>query len=525
MNADPKLDRIYEAKDYQDGTRYTTQVCIIGSGCGGATLAKRLTDFGIDVIVLEQGGYYPATKMDQRELNMAGKLYAEHGLSVASDNSTVLMSGNNIGGASVHYWADSYRTPEDKLQSWEDTYGMKGHTLADLSPAFDAIEKSLNVHPASDQNFNTVNQKLHAASQSLNWHGHRVPQARKDCVGSGHCMQGCLYDAKQSQMITHIPTAIRQGARVFSDAKAGKLIRSGNTIKQVDVDIIDQARNQPSGKRIKINADIVVVAAGGYNSSFYLLQQGFKKELPALGKYFSMNPSSMVHSLFEEEMIQWRNIPAAWGIEEFRQRRFDGQQYQEGGYLLMPNQLQPALLAAVIPGLGKQHQQWMENLPNLGGTIAWLDDVESELGEIRLKSNGRREVYYPYGDLTQKILKDSVKKQIILNFEAGAKKVLIAGAQGIELSSLSELNKLEDLQITSSGLFLGAPHPGGGCRMGEDQSNSVVNFNHQVHGWNNLFVADSSVFPSSSSLDPSLSIMAFSYIAADRIKQTLERMA
>ena len=133
--------------------------------------------------------------------------------------------------------------------------------------------------------------------------------------------------------------------------------------------------------------------------------------------------------------------------------------------------------------------------------------------------------YYPYGELTQKILKDSVKKQIILNFEAGAKKVLIAGAQGIELSSLSELNKLEDLQITSSGLFLGAPHPGGGCRMGEDQSNSVVNFNHQVHGWNNLFVADSSVFPSSSSLDPSLSIMAFSYIAADRIKQTLERMA
>ena len=207
MNADPKLDRIYEAKDYQDGTQYTTQVCIIGSGCGGATLAKRLTDFGIDVIVLEQGGYYPATKMDQRELNMAGKLYAEHGLSVASDNSTVLMSGNNIGGASVHYWADSYRTPEDKLQSWEDTYGMKGHTLADLSPAFDAIEKSLNVHPASDQNFNTVNQKLHAASQSLNWHGHRVPQARKHCVGSGHCMQGCLYDAKQSQMITHIPTA------------------------------------------------------------------------------------------------------------------------------------------------------------------------------------------------------------------------------------------------------------------------------------------------------------------------------
>jgi len=49
----------------------------------------------------------------------------------------------------------------------------------------------------------------------------------------------------------------------------------------------------------------------------------------------------------------------------------------------------------------------------------------------------------------------------------------------------------------------------------------VVGFDHRVHGWNNLFVADSSVFPSSSSLDPSLTIMAFSYIAADRIMEAL----
>jgi len=49
-----------------------------------------------------------------------------------------------------------------------------------------------------------------------------------------------------------------------------------------------------------------------------------------------------------------------------------------------------------------------------------------------------------------------------------------------------------------------------------------VDFDHRVHGWNNLFVADSSVFPSSSSLEPSLTMMAFSYIAADRIKESLD---
>ena len=92
MNVIPsKLERIYESDDYQDGATYSTQVCIIGSGCGGATLAKRLTDFGVDVIVLEQGSYVPAAKMDQREINMVGRLYADRGFGTASDSSTTLL--------------------------------------------------------------------------------------------------------------------------------------------------------------------------------------------------------------------------------------------------------------------------------------------------------------------------------------------------------------------------------------------------------------------------------------------------
>ncbi len=162
MQTDRELS-IFEEKDYEDGALYATQVCIVGSGCGGATLAKRLTDFGIDVILLEQGGYYPAAKMDQREINMAGKLYGERGFSTCADNSTVMMYGNNVGGASVHYWADSYRTPEEKLLSWEQEYGVKGHGKKDLEPAFKAIEKSLNIHPATDEYFNANNQKMQKA--------------------------------------------------------------------------------------------------------------------------------------------------------------------------------------------------------------------------------------------------------------------------------------------------------------------------------------------------------------------------
>src|SRR5690625_1529969 len=143
-----------------------------------------------------------------------------------------------------------------------------------------------------------------------------------------------------------------------------------------------------------------------------------------------MNPAVMVHGIYDEEIILWRNIPAAWGIDHFWQRQYRNGQYQEGGYLLMPNQIQPAMFAATLPLYGVEHQQVMEQLPNIGGTISWIDDVEDELGEIRIKRDGSREVYYPYGPTTKAVLKDSIKKQAELQFAVGAKQLIIAGHQG-----------------------------------------------------------------------------------------------
>lgn len=514
-------DGILEYTDFSESQTLTTQVCIIGSGCGGATLAKRLTDFGIDVIMLEQGGYYPARDMDQNELNMAGKITAERNMATSHDNGNLLTYGQNIGGASVHYWADSYRTPQFKLDEWEQQYGMIGHGAADLAPAFDDIEQSLNVHPATDEYFNTMNSLIKDASGRLGWHGHRVPQARKYCVKSGHCMQGCLYDAKQSQMVTHIPRAIAQGARVIADAKADQLLFEGSDVKALRVQMMDRRTNRPSGVELTIKATQFVVAAGGFNSAFFMMRQGMQEQLPALGKHFSMNPSVIVHGLYDQPITLWRNIPAAYGVDEFVQRRYADGNYQEGGYLIMANQMHPATLAASMPGFGDDHAALMEKLPNLGGTISWLDDVPDELGEIRMDGKGNRVVFYEYGAVTQKVLRDSLTKQAELQFAAGARELVVAGFQGIRLGSLDDIKQLDDITFTAGGLFMAAPHPGGGCRMGSDARTSVVDHQHKVHGYNNLFVSDSSVFPTSSALDPSLTIMAFSYRAADAIKAAL----
>ena len=512
--------KVYEWKDFtSDDTLITAHVCIIGSGCGGATVAHKLGQQGANVVILEQGGYYPTQTFDQDELNMNGKISADRSLRTSSDGGTSLLSGHNVGGASVHYWADSFRTPKDRLELWAKGYGIEGHDLAALTPAWDELTSTLNVHPAKDEYFNRMNQLVKEAAEKLHWEGERVPQARKNCQKSGHCMQGCLYEAKQSQLVTHLRQAVDHGARIYSDVRAETLAFQGNGVRTLYGSVIDRAKGKPSGRKIRVEAKAYVLAAGGYNSAAFLMRNGFKETHPMLGKHFAFNPSPMVHALYNEDIVLWRNIPAAFGIEHFRLAKFtDNGKYVEGGYLLMPNQLQPGTLAATIPYVGERHAHWMNQLHRIGSTIGWIDDYPKELGEIVLDSSGATRVNYPFGEVTTAMIRDLVSKQIQLHFAAGASEIVVSGSQGITLKPGDSLSAIEKMHVTAGGLHMGAPHPSGGCIMGSNIKSSVVDSTHRVHGKTNLFVADSSVFPTSASVDPSFTIMAFSYIAAKHIQ-------
>lgn len=496
-------------------------VCIIGSGCGGATVAKQLAGAGRSVVILERGGYYTEADFDQDELNMNGKLSCNRSLKSSADGGTLLLSGNNVGGASVHYWADTYRTPDDRLAHWAQRYGITGHGLAELTPAWDELDGVLNVHRADEEHHNRMNQLLRAGADKLGWAGNAVPQARRGCIKSGHCMQGCLYGAKQSQLVTHIPQAITLGAHLYSDVQAHTLERQAGKINRLQCHVIDRATNRPSGKQLTVEAAQFVVAAGGYYSAPFLIANGLQSELPTLGQHFGMNPTAWAFGLYDEDIVLWRNIPAAYGVEEFRLARFDASnRYTEGGYLLMANQVQPGSLAGTMPLLGDEMGEWMGQARRIGSTIVWLDDYEEELGSIGAGNDGSPQVQYPYGPVTQAMLRDALKKQVTLLFATGARKVLLGSGKRVMLERPDDLSIIDQLAIRAGGLFMAAPHPFGGCRMGANPKTSVVGMDHRVHGYANLFVADPSVFPTGPSVDPSFTIMAFSYVAANHILAT-----
>ncbi len=497
----------------------TVDAVVVGTGCGGAVMAKELAKAGKSVLMIERGGFYLVERgdFDQREDDMFARIEGGRGLDTSRTGQVALTYGGNVGGASVHYWADTWRTPNDRLEKWEKDFGLIGHTEDELRPWFERIERDLNVHPAEDARLNTMNRLFEAGAQKAGIAVERVMQARKGCVGSGYCLQGCSYDAKQSQLVTHIPEALAHGAKIFADCQVDRVVMEKGRATGVVGRFLDRRTGRPSGHRLTVKAKVVIVAAGGFHSAPLLMRSGVNSASTQLGRNLMLNPCPQLYGLFDQDVVMWRNIPAGVGSRDLRLHRFEGSTYKEGGYLLYPNQLTPASLAALLPGFGSSHRKLMDAAHRLGSAIAWIDDQET--GSVSLDDDLNAVWDYELLGLDVLTVRDALKKEATVLFHAGAKEVIIPDPAGTRLFGLDQLKKVDEVDVGA--ILFGAPHPSGMCRMGKDPSSSVVDCDNQVHGVEGLYVCDPSVFPTAVSVDPSETIMAFSYIAVTKMLMAL----
>ena len=488
---------------------------IIGTGCGGAVMAKELAKAGKSVLMIERGGFYLTERgdFDQREDDMMARIDGGRGMDTTRTGQMALTYGSNVGGASVHYWADTWRTPKDRLEKWEREFGVTGHSEDELRTYFERIEKDLNVHRAEDARLNTMNRLFEAGAAKAGIEVERVLQARKGCIGSGYCLQGCSYDAKQSQLVTHIPEALAAGARIFADCQIDRVMMEKGRAVGVVGRFLDRANGHPSGHSLTVKARVVILSAGGFHSAPLLMRSGVNDASGQLGRNLMMNPCPQLFGLFDQDVVMWRNIPAGVGSRELRLHRFEGEKYKEGGYLLYPNQLTPSTLAALLPGFGSSHRKLMDNAHRIGSAIAWIDDQGG--GSVSLDEDLNPVWDYELGSLDVLTVRDALKKEATVLFHAGAREVVIPDPTGTRLRGLDELKKLDAVNVEA--MLYAAPHPSSMCRMGKDPATSVVDCDNQVHGVKGLYVCDPSVFPTAVSVDPSETIMAFSYLAAAKL--------
>lgn len=474
------------------------EVCVIGSGAGGAVVAKELAEAGLDVIVLEQGGHYTKEDFTQREEEMMPLLFEDMGQRATEDQSIVILQGRNVGGSTVHNLCYCFRTPPPIVEKWRREAGIRWR-YEDLLPSFTRVEAMLKVQPIAAAQVNKLNQKIREGCEKLGYHGVVAQHNRENCVGSGFCILGCPFDAKQSMALTYIPAADRAGARIFANCAVERLELGRSRVRKAHGRVVD-AYGQ-AHYRFTVEAELFVLAAGAINSPHLLLRSGVSAG--HVGKHLHLHPSVLLAGIYDEEIHGYLGIPQSYYVDEF----IDLEKNPDSGYVIMPIFGFPVLTAAQLPGFGRAHAELMRSYHRMVGILVLLHD-ESE-GEVRSGWGGKPRISYRLRSEEERLMAEGMRHCAEILFASGAQEVMVPYWHApLRLRADSDLREIERRGCRQGEIPLASTHPQGTLRMGEDPNRSVVDSFGRFHGLQNLFVADMSVFPSSLGAPPQITTAA-----------------
>jgi choline dehydrogenase-like flavoprotein len=267
---------------------------------------------------------------------------------------------------------------------------------------------------------------------------------------------------------------------------------------------------------VSVRAPLVVVAAGAIETPALLLRSGI--ELAALGRNLFLHPTSAVVGVFPEAIRPWEGPPQTVMSEEHA--ALDG----NFGVRLEVAPAHPGLLALAAPWFGaRAHRQLMQKVSRVCSTIALTRDAEG--GRVRVRRGGRAVVEYQPGKRELSHLKRGLAAAVRANVAAGAEEVLALHSRKHVLQARDATSARIDefcAQLLSAPLDrnwspLFTAHQMGTCRMGADPRESVCDERGAVRGIAGLFVADASVFPASSGVNPMITVMAVAKLVGEEV--------
>jgi choline dehydrogenase-like flavoprotein len=484
-------------------------VCVIGSGGGGAVAAAELAAGGLDVVVLEQGHHWTAKDFTQREDEMLPRLFEEGGMRATRDGSVVILQGRNVGGSTVHNLCYAFRTPDPILRMWREEHGLASLTAEALEPSFARVERNLRVKPIRDDEINTLNRVIRRGAESLGYSGFVTKHNREGCVQSGYCILGCSYDAKQSMLITYVPRASAAGARIYADARCDRIEAEGGRVRRVLGSAVG-----PDGTAhgsIEVSARAVVLAAGAVASPDLLQRSGLGGE--GVGADLHLHPSVMAAGFFDDELHAYRGIPQSYYIDQF----IDLERSPHRGYVLMPIAGFPVLTATQMTGFGRDHFAQMRDFSRMAGLLVLLHDRSA--GRVRPGSSlSRPSIDYTLtADDAEQLAEGLVHCAEVL-FAGGARRVVIPfQPEALVLERGDDLTEITRRGVRQGAISIASTHPQSTCRMGADASQGVVDAYGEVFGVSGLYVADMSVFPTSLGAPPQITTAALADRTAHHI--------
>jgi choline dehydrogenase-like flavoprotein len=452
---------------------------IIGSGVSGGRIAYELQAGGASCLLLEAGRAFDRRTFPRDEMGYTTEMYWSGGIEVTRDGSIGLMRGKCLGGTSVLNQADLSRFDDLALDDWRERTNIDWMTVDAFDADYDFLDRDVVAHEV-EAGFRNRNAEIWIAAMEKLGHGWEpINRAQSDCrwdQGSDCivCLGGCPRDAKQSTLVAHIPAAVERGLEIECEWSADHLVDHGHSVTVYGTQ--HGATVEAVGRR--------VVLAGGAFGNTALLQrsEGIADALPHLGKGFACHPQFMTFGVYDEPVDSHKG--------PFQSVESNDRKLRESGLKVENVFAPPIAVSMLLDGWGRDHHRLMKQYAHLSCFEVAIRDDNS--GRIRVGRHGNMQIDK---SLTAA---DKAKKEHGLDFSAELHAA--AGAKEVILCD------------TTFGL-----HLMGGCALGDDPTTSVVNPEFRVHGHDNLFAADSSVFPSAPGINPSYTIMAISHRAAQEM--------
>jgi choline dehydrogenase-like flavoprotein len=488
-------------------------VVVIGSGAGGAAIAKELAESGLSVVVLEEGGYFTRADFSGPPWERFQKLYRANGTTVALGLPTIpLPLGKAVGGTTLVNSGTCFRTPDRVLESWASQWGIEGIDPASMAPFFDRVERIMHVKPVPENVLGENARVFRRGVDALGLHGQPILRNIEGCRGCGVCAFGCPSDAKQATHISYLPRAQRHGAKIYAKCRAETIMVSDGRARGVVAWMLDPKSGEPRA-RLTVRAKIVVVAAGAVHTPALLQANALANRSGELGRNLRIHPAAGIGAWMAEDVYGWRGTLQPYYVDDW---------HASHDIMIEVTSSIPSIGAGTMPGTGLFTKEILARYKNLASAGLFVSDTSS--GRVRRAGSSKEPVVtYRLNKVdTRKLVRGMVHVAEIF-FAAGAREVFTGLPGKAFVKSPKELEDVKEEAVKPGAMRLTAFHPVGTARMGADPSKTVVGPWGETHEVANLFVADASVLPSCPTVNPQISIMAFATRTADHIVRNAAR--
>jgi long-chain-alcohol oxidase len=488
------------------------EVCIVGSGAGGGTAAAVLAGAGKDVIVLESGSYYDDADFDGAEFGGFRNLYTEGGFAATADHSVGLLAGECFGGSTVINYCTSFRTPVEIRTEWAAA-GVPWFTSGEYARSLDAVCERLHVN-LDHNRISHREQILDRGLRALGWHVDTMPRNVMGCDQGrvcGYCGYGCALGAKQSSTKTWLADAQEHGARYVVETHALRVRIEAGAATGVE------ARSK-GGHCVHIRCKAVISACGSIHTPALLLRSGLRNE--HIGRHLHLHPVSNVCGVFDEEILPWEGTMQAIYSDEHR--------YLTGnfGVKYETTSLQPVIAAAVLPWREpQQYRSLLKKLSHVSAIGVLVRDRDG--GRVTIDRDGHPVSHYALSRFDREHLRSGFIGAARILEAAGAHLVFSPHAKWCAYEpgrsgSLDTFAQAMDSAGWDSGrVALFSFHLQGTARLGGSPQSSATNPEGQIWETRNLYVMDSSSFPTASGVNPMISIEAIAHRNASALAARL----